>query len=305
MPINAANDVVVLDIGGTHIRIGHIQSDKLCKQFEVHETQILRVEGSREVLASTIKRYVEMRQLRPKATVLGIPAVLDRQNDNITHCNNIPQLEGHGLKRFLSASLNCRVILEQDIMLQVLGEWQAGAAQQQSSIFGIYFGTGIGSAYLLNGNPENNLVQDIQAGHIPIMADGLLCQCGNTDCVEAYACGHTLMQLARETDCPIEDLFYQRKQAFWKPLLDDKLDRFILYQSYLLATICTLFTPGVLLIGGGIPQMPGYPKEELLMKTCEHLQKPHPAQTVNFRWASLASCSALHGAQALLDQKQT
>ncbi len=77
MPIKEANDTVVLDIGGTHIRIGHIQSEKLCEQFETHETQTIRVESSQDVLASIIKRYIVQRQLKPKSAVLGIPAVLD------------------------------------------------------------------------------------------------------------------------------------------------------------------------------------------------------------------------------------
>ena len=82
-------------------------------------------------------------------------------------------------------------------MLQLLGEWRAGAAKDSPSVFGIYYGTGIGAAYLVGGNPRVNNAAGLQAGHIPIMAQGKQCICGNTDCVEAYACGHTLLELAK------------------------------------------------------------------------------------------------------------
>ncbi len=298
MPLG--QDIVVLDIGGTHIRIGHIRNTILYEDFEILDSRILRVTSARRELQIIIERYVKQHHLNLNAAVLGMPAMLDRDNDIISHCNNIPQLQGQGLKRFLSESLGCKVFIEQDVMLQVLGEWQAGAAYRQASVFGVYFGTGIGAAYLLNGNPENELVQDIQAGHIPIMAHGKVCKCGNTDCVEAYACGHTLTALARESGCPVEDLFIKRNHNH---LLADELDRFILYQAYLLATICTLFTPVVVLIGGGIPKMQGYPRDELLQKTIKQLQKPYPAESVRFVWSSLSAQSPLHGALALLNRE--
>ena len=299
-----ANDIVVLDIGGTRIRIGHVRNAILSGKFEILQTETLRVSDARQHLLKHIESYVGQHQLNLKGAVLGLPAAIDREHDNITHCNNIPQLQGHGLKVYLSSRLGCEVFFEQDIMLQVLGEWQAGAAQGQNSIFGVYFGTGIGAAYLLNGDPDNKLLQDIQAGHIPIMANGKKCVCGNTDCVEAYACGHTLTYLAEKYNCPIDQLFVKSRQSDADIRLGDELDRFVLYQAYMLATISTLFQPAVLLVGGGIPQMQGYPREDLITKTRNHLQKPIPADTVTFVWASLDAQAPLHGAIALLEQAE-
>lgn len=302
-------DIIVLDIGGTSIRIGHIRDNRLCSDFERLSTQTLRVFDAQEKLLSIILSYAQKHQLQLKAVVLGIPGVLDRNNDSIAHCNNIPQLEGVGLKNVLSNGLSCAVLFEQDTMLQLLGEWRAGVGNKHASLFGVYFGTGIGAAYLINGHPDNPLVQDIQAGHIPIMSEGRLCQCGNKDCIEAYACGHTLTELATRVGCPVEELFIHFSNPDTKPalekdrmdLLESELKRFILYQSYMLATISTLFTPGMVVIGGGVPQMANYPRKLLIQNTINHLQKPYPAETIRFAWASLDTTAALHGALALLD----
>lgn len=302
--MNTAKDVIVLDNGGTRIRVGHIRDGEFCTEFENYSSLRLCVPDARDELLSIIQTYASEHNLILKAAVLGIPGILDRENDAISHCNNIPQLEGDGLRQFLSDSLGCTVLFEQDIMLQLLGEWQAGAGQRKASVFGVYFGTGIGAAYLLNGNPDNPLVQDIQAGHIPVMAQGRLCKCGNSDCIEAYACGHTLTDLAHRSGCPVEQLFERRLHTKWREILQDELDVFVRYQAYMLATICTMFTPEIIVIGGGIPTMIGYPRDLLIQKTVSHLQKPYPANSVVFSWATLANEAPLHGALALLEIKQ-
>ena len=298
------SDAIVLDIGGTQIRVGHIRNDILSTGFESYVSSSLCVPDAREKLLAIIDKYKHAHGLNLKAVVLGIPGVLDRTHDRISHCNNIPELEGDGLLGFLSDKLDCSAFFEQDIMLQLLGEHRAGAAQKTASVFGVYFGTGIGAAYLINGDPDNSLVQDIQAGHIPIMAEGRLCKCGNTDCIEAYASGHTLTDLARRSGCPIDQLFARKTDVSRYPSLAQELDRFIVYQAYMLASICTMFTPQLLVIGGGIPMMSGYPRNTLIEKTISHLQSPYPAENIKFAWASLPTEAPLHGALALLDIKQ-
>ncbi|MFK7893187.1 MAG: ROK family protein [Granulosicoccus sp.] len=302
--LKETGDLVVLDNGGTHVRIGHIRHGQLHAGLETYSSQLLCVPDARDVLLSLILQHIRTYELHVKAAVLGIPGILDRVNDRISHCNNIPELEGAGLRQFLADALDCEVLFEQDIMLQLLGEWQAGAGQGCSSLFGVYFGTGIGAACLLNGNPFDSRVQDIQAGHIPIMAEGRLCKCGNTNCIEAYACGHVLIDLARKADCPVEELFERQRQNRLDMIIATELDKFVIYQAYMLATVSTLFTPRRLVIGGGVPMMPGYPRDKLLRTVRKHLQKPYPAESIQFAFASLANDAPLYGALALLRKSQ-
>jgi len=302
MSVSKNKDTVVLDIGGTRVRIGNIRNGCISGEFTELRSSSLCVPDAQQALITIIESYSKRHNLNLHAVVLGLPAMLDRKNDVITHCNNIPQLQGQGLSQCLSASLECKVILEQDIMLQVLGEWRAGVVQKQKSVFGVYFGTGIGAAFLLNGHTRQDFLQDIQAGHIPIMAQGKVCPCGNTDCIEAYACGHTLTALAQQTGCPVEKLFTLRNQSDTESVLRKELDQIVLYQAYMLATICTLFSPDVVLIGGGIPKMPGYPRDLLIKKARAQLQKPYPAESARFEYASLNDKAPLHGALALLER---
>ena len=293
----SSRDTIVLDVGGTHIRIGHWRDEAPCSDFKVLETNRLRVAKAQDALCDIITQYAHKRDLDISAVVLGIPGMLNRDTDTISHCNNIKQLEGTGLALRLEAVLGCKVVLEQDIMLQLLGEWRAGAARDSRSVFGIYYGTGIGAAYLVDGNPKVNNAAGLQAGHIPIMAQGKPCICGNTDCIEAYACGHTLLELAQTHECAVDQIFLKPDNK----VLNSQLDAFIQYQAYLIATIATLFVPDTILIGGGIPQMQDYPRNLLMSHVQSHLQKPYPAESIDFTWASLGNTSVLHGAKALLE----
>lgn len=289
-------DAIVLDIGGTFIRIGHIEGRGVSAEFEKMSSDLLRVDDAYGALVDIVRRYRDTHQLLVEAVVIGIPGMLNKQADEISHCNNIPQLQGTGLREMLVSSLQCQVILEQDIMLQVLGEWRSGAAMASPSVFGVYFGTGIGAAFINNGVPQLQSEAGLQAGHIPIMAQGKRCLCGNTDCIEAYASGHTLIELAQNHDCKVEELFLKDTDV----ALQGKLDDFVRYQSYLLATLITLFVPHTLLIGGGITKMSGYPKSKLLEYVYAHVQKPYPAQSVKIAWASLETSAVLHGAMVLI-----
>lgn len=297
--LRCARDVVVLDVGGTSISIGHLRNDRPCSEFIKLDSSLLRVDNAYEALSDIIKRYACEHKLDMVAVVLGIPGMLDQTADTIAHCNNIRQLEGCGLQARLMATLGCRVILEQDIMLQLLGEWHAGAVTASRSVFGVYYGTGIGAAYLVNGNPRLQSAAGLQAGHIPIMAQGKSCICGNTDCIEAYACGHTLVELAKEHNCAVEQLFAMTNNN----KLQIQLNTFVRYQAYLIATLITLFVPDMILIGGGIPQMNAYPRDTLLQHVQAHLQKPYPAEATHIAWASLGNASVLHGAKALLEAR--
>lgn len=298
LPVSAAlSDIVVVDMGGTRIRVGHLRQGEPMDTIEIFDSHSLRVNDAVSALAHLIQDHATHHALKPGVVVIGIPGILDHANDTLEHCNNVPQLEGVGLRRNLAQYLGCSVLLEQDIMLQLLGEWRSGPAQQCNAVLGLYFGTGIGAAYLRDGNPFRQGASSLQAGHIPVLGRGKRCMCGNLDCVEAYAGGHTLIALANSSGVPIEHVFERRDHSN----LHEAIDEIILLQAWTIATAVTLLEPDMILIGGGIPRMAGYPREELERTVRSHLQHPRPADTLDIRFATLDSQAVLHGALALIE----
>jgi len=292
-------DVIVVDVGGTKTRLGALRDGVPLAAFSTLKSRDFDgTQGApHAVLAAVISRFANSHQLNMNALVVGIPGMLDERRERISQCNNVPALEGLSLIQGLRAALDVPVVFEQDIMLQLLGEWRCGVAQNRDSVFGLYFGTGIGSAWLQGGDPFLPRSTCQQAGHIPVGMVGLKCKCGKYDCVEAHASGHTLLALAQQHRVPIDAMFEHRGNA----ALDEDLQRFVTWQAFLVTTIGMLFEPDMIVIGGGIPGMPGYPRQRLIDIVGGQLQSSSAFNPDRLGFAVLAEEAPVFGARALVE----
>ena len=190
-----------------------------------------------------------------------------------------------------------QVVLERDINLLLLGEWQAGAARGYGTAFGMFVGTGVGGCYLEQGQPfRGSTGAALELGHIPIRGEGRRCVCGNLDCLEAYACGHILRDITAEAGVDVAKAFVSDGNVVFR----EKLERFVYDLACALSTSINLFQADVALVGGGIPDMTGFPKDTFAEIFYAHLRRPIPATTVKLVWAELGSRAALYGAPLCL-----
>lgn len=290
---------VVIDIGGTHVRLGHLIGTTAHSELTVLDTESLRRGEPLDVLERAIRTYADHHDLSPAAVVLGVPFTPDPEMDTALSSPNIRNLEGLPIGSRLSERLGIPVRLERDINLLLLGEWRAGAAYGYSDVFGMFIGTGIGGCFLQNGTPfRGSTGAALELGHIPIRGEGRICVCGNTDCLEAYACGRVLTDIASAHELAIDRVFIdgQRSKA------NEALREFTRDLAYALATAINLFQPELAVVGGGIPAMEGFPRDDFERIFYDHLRKPVPAETVEFKWAELGSLAALGGAATLLSR---
>ena len=298
-PVNStAKSTVVIDLGGTNLRLGHIGRDGPHPAVETLPTERLRQAEPIGFLVSAVKRYVQENNLALAGVVIGVPFTPDRKMSTAVSSPNIRNLEGAPLKAGLTEKLGCPVRLERDINLLALGEWAAGAVKGVSSVFGMFVGTGVGGCYLEDGQPfRGSTGAALELGHISIRAEGRVCVCGNTDCVEAYACGGVLNQIATEAQISVGEIF---AHGLMRSDLEPTLYAFVNDLARTLATGVNLFHPEVALVGGGVMEMPGFPKKHFQETFYAHLRRPIPAETVTLRWAELGSRASLYGAQVLL-----
>lgn len=80
------------------------------------------------------------------------------------------------------------VVVDNDVNALAIGERWFGAGRRISSLALVTVGRGIGSAFLLDGQPltgVSGLAGEL--GHIPVRPGGLPCSCGNTGCLETVA----------------------------------------------------------------------------------------------------------------------
>jgi allose kinase len=300
-PKSAPESVIVADIGGTKIALGHLRDGVPSDASSTVVTDRLRVPDPVQALEVILREYAAQHGVdHMDAVVLGVPVSLDRDLDRVLSSPNIPQLEQLKLGSTLEARLSLPVRLERDINLLLLGEHRAGAAMGASSALGAFFGTGVGAGFLIGDQPYRGFSVGLELGHIPIRGEGRLCVCGNLDCLEAYACGHTLNAFSHHFGIPVGDLFTRRLEH---PDLERALFQFVRDQAYAMATAINLFDPEVAVVGGGIPEMRDFPKDAFLSTVLEHLRRPYPREVVRLTWAQLGSKAVLHGALAVLEER--
>jgi allose kinase len=291
--------IIVADIGGTKIALGHLEAGKPSTAGSSVLTERLRVNDPIAALENIIFEYALQHQLEFDAVVLGVPVSLDRDMDTVLSSPNISQFEGLKLATALEAKLQKPVRLERDIVLLLLGEQHSGAARDSSSTVGVFLGTGVGGGFLIGGKPYRGFSVGMELGHIPIHGRGKMCVCGNLDCLEAYACGHTLNALGNQFNISVSELFGIRNN----PNLELALEDFIRDQAFAIATTINLIDPEVCVIGGGIPLMQHFPKEKFKHLVLEHLRRPYPKEVVKITWAELGSGATLYGALAVLEER--
>ncbi len=140
--------ILVADIGGTTVKIGFVvdgQPQAYVRQFPTID---LRNDHPVLNLARMIAVAIEEATLRPDSIVSTVPGFLDKAAKNVLFAANIPELNGCGLAHELTCASGLPVILERDSVLALMGEYVAGACKARASVLGVFFGTGVGAAYL-------------------------------------------------------------------------------------------------------------------------------------------------------------
>lgn len=103
------------------------------------------------------------------------------------------------LRDHLTARLGIPVVVDNDANAAAWAEHRFGAAQGEQRLLMVTLGTGIGGALLLDGRVERGRYGLAgEFGHMQVVPDGLLCECGNRGCWEQYASGKAMQRVARE-----------------------------------------------------------------------------------------------------------
>ena len=135
---------------------------------------------------------------------IGFPGPLNAETGTIFNPPNLNGWDNVPLKDILEKELKVPVAIENDANAAALGEWWKGAGSGTSSLFCITLGTGVGGGMVLEGkvwHGASSIAGEI--GHTTIIRDGIKCTCGNTGCLEIYACSGGILK--RVNDALLEE----------------------------------------------------------------------------------------------------
>jgi glucokinase len=269
---------VGVDLGGTSVRAVVVDSDYRILSSEKARTQARgKPRAVIAEIAALIQRVIQgagVRRLDVRAALVGAPGAVDPRRGIVKEAPNLGWTDVP-LAAEMRNELRVPVMVDNDVNVGVIGEHALGAGKGAKNLVGIFVGTGIGGAILIDGKLfEGSRGGAGEIGHTVLLVDGPLCGCGHRGCAEALA-SRTAME--RDVRAAIKSgrksivLKIMKKKhhprmtssiiasALKKkdPVMRDVLKRAEYYLGILAANAVNLLDPDCIVIGGGIVERLG------------------------------------------------
>lgn len=288
-----SRNILGVDIGGTYIRAGIVdESNRIVYEKITGSASVLRHADECKSLADWVKALLEESGKEVEAISMGLPAVLNRDRTLVVSAPNVVGLDGQQVNKLLEERLGIPTFMEKDACLLLYYDVYQNRIPDSGVLVGLYIGTGIGNAVLINGVPlvgKNGSACEI--GHVPCMDKGGLCSCGNHGCMEVYASGLALQGLCDKhfPGTNIRDLFVEHADD---PLIREAIDRL----AVPIATEINIFDPDYMILGGGVLAMKNFPRKQLEERVYSYLRKPLPAQNLELLYTRPSQNNGIIGA---------
>ncbi len=310
---------LAIDLGGTKVAAAIVREDGTIVSHAARPTEAHR--GGEWVL-SRIKEAtleaLENGKIQPSQLIgvgLGTPGIVDAEQGIIlSDAVNIPGWKGRNLKSELERVLGVPAFIENDANAAGLGEFVFGAGKGSRNLILVTLGTGIGGAVILKGELIHGASFAAgELGHISIDPNGPKCGCGNYGCIELYASGPAIAQLAREyvlcgvdtklsTMAPPEELTAEHVARAAQE--GDLLAQSILAEAgkllgVTLSGIVNLLNPDRIVIGGGVAQAGDWLLRPIRWEI-KRRALPEAAKVLQVVPAALGTNAGILGAAALV-----
>ena len=294
--------IMVIDIGGTNAKFGYTIGDRPLDYRKLISSNTLKAGDAVSALAQMVQSVVAESGVTPSAVVAAIPGYIDTDLDRVLFAANVAGLEGRHVATDLASQIACPVYLERDSILALMGEISAGAAQGCNHVLGIYFGTGIGAAYIQDGKPFRGAGWSLEIGLMPFATEGRKLEGLPEDCLEAYASGRALQEIAQKYQRPIGSLFQGAEAS---ASLEEDLNRFVTYQAFAVSVGIAMMSPATTLLGGGVLDMPGFPRERLRNLIERYAPVSETGRELDLRWCHHGWGAVLHGAPSVVEEQRS
>ena len=231
-----------------------------------------RLSGAIEKLARTASRE--------KIKMLGIGVAcaghVDPEEGVIEESPNIPFLAGCELAKVLKQAVRVPSVIGNDVQLALYGEHRMGVASGCANVLGVFFGTGVGGAAIINnelyvgsgghgGNIGATLAHPI-GGAENLQTHGVLDQIAAKSAIAGAALGMAMKQWApalyKEAGTDISKVTWgalERARKGGDKRIEELLSGRLRIVGISLSSIINFLNPEMLVLGGGLTeQMPRF-----------------------------------------------
>ena len=307
---------VGIDLGGTNLK-----SALFDEEFQmIAERRVTAFsEAGSEAILQQITENIELLwaengvSAEENACVgIGIPGLLDHKTGVAFFAANFKNWKDVPVAEQISARLGVPVFIDNDVRVNLYGEWLFGAGQERLNIVLLTLGTGLGAGILLDGKVLYGATSSAgEIGHMNMFRDGRPCNCGSCGCFGRYVsarglCATFQEKLQQGQDSILSPRAEQDSASITAQMIAeafDKGDR-VSIEAFRetgeifgvgLANIINLYNPEMIIVGGGMANA----KERLLKsarKTAERYALKAPFAACSIVTAHLGDAAGLFGA---------
>jgi predicted NBD/HSP70 family sugar kinase len=252
--------VLAADLGATHARlaVADLAGTMLAELAE--DLEIARgPEAVLDVVAEQF-RYLLRQAGRDPAEVrgigMGVPGPVEYASGRPISPPIMPGWDGFSIPGHLARSFDVPILVDNDVNIMAVGEHWTNWRSERDFLF-VKVGTGIGCGIIA----ERAIYRGAQGaagdiGHISVAGEDVICECGNTGCLEAVAGGRALARSVRELGFEARN---SRDVVVLARAQNPQVARLIRDSGRVLggvlAGLVNAFNPGVIVIGGDVAEV--------------------------------------------------
>lgn len=273
------NEVIGVDLGGTGIKAGRIEAEKIVAQVKSDTPKTDKAEVVTQSIIDTIQQIITP---STKAIGIGIPSVVDTEKGIVYDVMNIPSWKEVHIKAILEAEFKIPVFVNNDANCFAIGEKIYGEGKNYQNFVGLTLGTGLGAGIIQNGR----LLQDANCGS----GEFCIVPYKKAD-YERYCSGMFFQRLGTNG----QD-FYQKAMAgdsFSLKIFED----FGFHIAQLVKLVVATIDPQMIVFGGSIAK--AFPLfEEAVRKEIQNFPYPNSMKKLEIMVSGIEN-QAVYGAAAL------
>ncbi len=193
------NNVLAVDIGGTHFRVGLF--DEAGRRLLVSEGDTLHDAGRDwmlEQIKSRARDLIEKTDQPVKVCGASFGGPVDFRRQRVVSVHT-PGWQDFPLAEWIERNVGLACRVDNDANCGALGEHRFGAGRGADSTVYITISTGIGSGIIADGRVlrgKDSMAGEL--GHIPVSESGVVCSCGAKGCLETFCSGRAIAERGKE-----------------------------------------------------------------------------------------------------------
>ena len=210
-----------------------ITDDKILPLTISHGTSII------DPIVEFTENIIREKQIS-REKILGIGIEMPGMVDSETGINKTYMVSDRPVAELFRKKFGKEVLIENDAKTRAFAELRFGLAHAKRNVLAIHLDWGIGLGIIVNGKLYKG--RDGFAGefgHIPMVDNGILCNCGKLGCLETIASGTAIARLAKEG-------MKAGRSSFLSQLVDDDLEKIEIRQVVQAATMGDQYSISIL-----------------------------------------------------------